>query len=222
MRSEVKFDSSVMTVLPVRRVDELGVLKWTPALGPRGETLLSWSSAAGAARGLVGLPGGQLGCNENREKSGRADEHDSCKLKLQPLIALLQEAIALGKQRTTLPTDDFKAARLSLEERLDALIHTHPRQADCSRINLRLQVIASNPILNQPSALASTGGDLRSREALQGEQDDSQPQSFHGQRRLIQQALDVLFRVMIDHAHLRLLALEIHDPDHALDGLYEI
>lgn len=57
---------------------------------------------------------------------------------LQPLMTLLQDAIALGKQRETLPATDFEAARHDLEGRLDALIFTRPRQADCRRINRRL------------------------------------------------------------------------------------
>ena len=43
---------------------------------------------------------------------------------LQPLMTLLQDAIALGKARAAPPTADFEAARNQLEKRLDWLIYS--------------------------------------------------------------------------------------------------
>lgn len=57
---------------------------------------------------------------------------------LQPLMTLIQDAMALGKNRPTLTAQAFEMARDDLEGRLDTLIFTNPRQADCRRINHRL------------------------------------------------------------------------------------
>lgn len=61
---------------------------------------------------------------------------------IQPLMRLLQDAIALGKTRSTNPaefdTARFEAARQKLELRLDTLIFTRPQDKDCQRINKRL------------------------------------------------------------------------------------
>lgn len=57
---------------------------------------------------------------------------------IQPLMTLLQDAIALGKSRDTLAAGDFTTARQTLERRLDVLIFTRPQDKDCQRINKRL------------------------------------------------------------------------------------
>lgn len=57
---------------------------------------------------------------------------------LQPLMTLLQDALALGKSRATLAASDFAAARATLEQRLDGLIFTKPTDPNCARINKRL------------------------------------------------------------------------------------
>ena len=57
---------------------------------------------------------------------------------LQPLMTLLQDAIAPGKSRSTLATAEYESARQSLERRLDTLIDTRPADKDCHRINNRL------------------------------------------------------------------------------------
>ena len=58
---------------------------------------------------------------------------------IQPLMDLLQDAIALGKQRGQLGAKAYAAARRSMHDRLDALIlRKNPRQADCVRIWKRL------------------------------------------------------------------------------------
>jgi len=69
-----------------------------------------------------------------RDESPRA----AVKNYLQPLMTLLQDAIALGKNRPALSAKAFEKARKNLERRLDTLIFTAPRQADCRRINHRL------------------------------------------------------------------------------------
>lgn len=69
-----------------------------------------------------------------RDESPRA----AVKNYLQPLMTLLQDAIALGKNRPALSAKAFETARKHLEGRLDTLIFTAPRQADCRRINQRL------------------------------------------------------------------------------------
>lgn len=57
---------------------------------------------------------------------------------IQPLMTLLQDAIALGRSRDTLAAAGFTAAREQIENRLDALIYTRPTDPDCRRINKRL------------------------------------------------------------------------------------
>jgi hypothetical protein len=58
---------------------------------------------------------------------------------LQPVMILLQDAIALGKQRGQLSARAFAEQRRAIRERLDGLIlDKHPRQADCLRIWRRL------------------------------------------------------------------------------------
>jgi transposase len=57
---------------------------------------------------------------------------------IQPLMTLLQDAIALGKTRSTTIAADFATSRQSLERRLDTLIFTRPKDEDCQRINKRL------------------------------------------------------------------------------------
>ena len=57
---------------------------------------------------------------------------------LQPLMTLLQDAIALGKTRAATPAADFEIARNQLEKRLDSLIYSRPKDHDCNRINKRL------------------------------------------------------------------------------------
>ncbi|MBC8113352.1 MAG: IS66 family transposase [Candidatus Saccharimonas sp.] len=57
---------------------------------------------------------------------------------LQPLMTLLQDAISLGKTRSTTTGADFATARQSLERRLDVLIFTRPKDNECQRINKRL------------------------------------------------------------------------------------
>jgi transposase len=54
------------------------------------------------------------------------------------MMTLLQDAIALHKSRSALSAKAFEKARDDLESRLDALIFTAPKQADCRRINHRL------------------------------------------------------------------------------------
>ncbi len=57
---------------------------------------------------------------------------------LQPLMTLLQEAIALEKSRSTTESAAYESARQQLEHRLDTLISTRPAEKDCRRINNRL------------------------------------------------------------------------------------
>jgi transposase len=57
---------------------------------------------------------------------------------IQPLMILLQEAIELGKSRTTHSAAEFAAATQQMNNRLDDLIFTRPQQPDCRRINRRL------------------------------------------------------------------------------------
>lgn len=57
---------------------------------------------------------------------------------LQPLMTLLQDAIALGHTRGALAAPEFAAARQRIENRLDTLIFTRPTDKDCRRINQRL------------------------------------------------------------------------------------
>lgn len=57
---------------------------------------------------------------------------------LQPLMTLLQDALALGHARGTLAASEFADARQRIENRLDTLIYTRPTDKDCRRINLRL------------------------------------------------------------------------------------
>ena len=57
---------------------------------------------------------------------------------LQPLMTLLQDAMALGHTRSTLAASEFAAARQRIENRLDTLIFTRPTDKDCHRINQRL------------------------------------------------------------------------------------
>jgi transposase len=58
---------------------------------------------------------------------------------IQPVMDLLQDAIALGKQRDKLNAKSFAARRRAIRERLDGLIlDKHPRQPDCLRIWRRL------------------------------------------------------------------------------------
>jgi transposase len=57
---------------------------------------------------------------------------------LQPLMTLLQDAIALGKTTDRTAESGFAAARQKLNTRLDALIFSRPKDKDCQRINKRL------------------------------------------------------------------------------------
>ena len=57
---------------------------------------------------------------------------------IQPLMTLLQDAIALGKSRRTTESAAYESARQQLEHRLDTLISTRPAEKDCWRINNRL------------------------------------------------------------------------------------
>ena len=57
---------------------------------------------------------------------------------LQPLITVLQDAIALAKARDTQSKAAFTEAREGLENRLEALIQSRPTHPDCARINKRL------------------------------------------------------------------------------------
>ena len=57
---------------------------------------------------------------------------------IQPLMTLLQDAIALGSERGTLTEAAFSAARTLIHQRLDTLVFTRPKEKDCSRINKRL------------------------------------------------------------------------------------
>ena len=58
---------------------------------------------------------------------------------IQPVMDLLQDAIALGKRRGTMGAKAYAAARQSIHDRLDALIGgKSPRQADCLRMWHRL------------------------------------------------------------------------------------
>lgn len=57
---------------------------------------------------------------------------------LDPLTMLLQDALALGRTRSTQTTEEFATARQQIERRLDNLIYTRPTDPDCRRINNRL------------------------------------------------------------------------------------
>ena len=57
---------------------------------------------------------------------------------IQPLMTLLQDAIALGKSRGTTEPAAYESARQQIEQRLDTLIYTRPTDKDCNRINKRL------------------------------------------------------------------------------------
>ncbi len=57
---------------------------------------------------------------------------------IQPLMTLLQDAIALGRERGTLTEAAFSAARTSINNRLDTLVFTRPKEKGCARINKRL------------------------------------------------------------------------------------
>ena len=57
---------------------------------------------------------------------------------IQPVMTLLQDAIALGKQRDTLDTRAFDQRRQHMEDRLDTLIFSKPTHPDCRRICKRL------------------------------------------------------------------------------------
>ena len=57
---------------------------------------------------------------------------------IQPLMTLLQDAIALGKSRGTTEPAAYESARQQMEQRLDTLIYTRPTDKDCNRINKRL------------------------------------------------------------------------------------
>ena len=75
-----------------------------------------------------------------RELHTLRDEAPAAAVKsdLQPLMTLLTDAIALGKDRARFSAADYEAARRDLESRLDTLIFSRPKQADCDRINRRL------------------------------------------------------------------------------------
>lgn len=57
---------------------------------------------------------------------------------IQPLMTLLQDAIALGRDRATMTDAAFATARTSLDRRLDQLIYTRPTEPHSQRINKRL------------------------------------------------------------------------------------
>jgi transposase len=58
---------------------------------------------------------------------------------IQPVMDLLQDAIALGKQRDRLSATAFAVQRQTIRDRLDGLIlDKNPKQADCLRIWRRL------------------------------------------------------------------------------------
>ena len=75
----------------------------------------------------------------------REDATDAAKKDyLQPLMTLLQDAIALGQSRAPSQSPsataavEYDAARRKLELRLDTLIYSRPKDTDCNRINKRL------------------------------------------------------------------------------------
>lgn len=58
---------------------------------------------------------------------------------IQPVMDLLTDAIALGKERDSMSKRAFSQARQAIHDRLDKLILTkRPRDADCHRIRMRL------------------------------------------------------------------------------------
>lgn len=57
---------------------------------------------------------------------------------IQPVLTLFQDALALAKQRADLPTAVFEQQRQELENRLDELIFSRPKHAECVRICDRL------------------------------------------------------------------------------------
>ena len=57
---------------------------------------------------------------------------------VEPLSTLLQDAIALSKQRDTLRAKQYAAACEEIDSRLEAIIWQKPKQPDCRRINKRL------------------------------------------------------------------------------------
>ncbi len=57
---------------------------------------------------------------------------------VQPLITLIQDAIELAKNRSTISGRIYKAACEKIETRLETIIWQKPKQPDCRRINKRL------------------------------------------------------------------------------------
>ena len=57
---------------------------------------------------------------------------------VEPLIALLGDAIELAKTRSTISGRKYKAACQKIETRLETIIWQKPKQPDCRRINKRL------------------------------------------------------------------------------------
>ena len=52
-------------------------------------------------------------------------------------MPLLPDALALGRERETVTEAAFSAARTSINQRLDTLVFTRPKEKDCARINKR-------------------------------------------------------------------------------------
>jgi transposase len=94
---------------------------------------------------------------------------------IQPVMDLLQDAIALGKQRGQLEPPAYAAARQSLYDRLDVLIlEKHPTNADCLRIWKRLfkhcgELFTFLDHADVPSDNSACERDIRSVAAARGD-----------------------------------------------------
>jgi len=94
---------------------------------------------------------------------------------VQPLITLLQDAIALGKRRENLKPPDFQQQYLEIKARfIDMLLECESSHPDCRRIWKRLHRHADELLtfLEQPGVPSDNNGgenDIRSVAAARGD-----------------------------------------------------
>jgi transposase len=99
----------------------------------------------------------------------------SAKAFITPLIALFQDAIALGKQRATLSKTAFAAARQRIYDRFDELLlQTRSRDPHCRRIWKRLFKHSDElfTFLHDPQVPADNNGSERDIRSLAAARND--------------------------------------------------